>query len=100
MTIKSPLGAIGAIVVLIQAISAGALFAIRSQIALQWILVILIAIVTLAFTTLVIWLVVHLTHRDPAYLFNPQDIDPSVHRAIYASQSDKIEVELEDKKPS
>lgn len=71
MEIRSPLSAIGAIVVLIQVISAGALFAIRSQVILQWILVILIAGVTVTFTILIVWLVIHLTHKNPAYLFNP-----------------------------
>lgn len=79
---------------LIQAISAGALFAVGSLLELQWILVVLIATVTLAFAVLVIWLIVHLVRRNPAYLFNPQDINPAVHGALYATQTDKIDMDI------
>ena len=97
MTIRSPLSAIGAVIVLIQGICAGALFAVSSQ-TLQLILVVLIILVTLVFTGLVFWLIVHLVRLNPAYLFNPRDINPAVHSALYILQPDNIEVKLENNK--
>lgn len=95
MIVRSPLGAIGGILVLIQGIAAGALFGVSSHPTLQFILVVLIVVVTIAVTILVIWLIIRLVRLNPAYLFNPQDIDPAIHRTLYACEIKKIGVELE-----
>lgn len=83
MSVTSPLGALGAIVVLIQGIAAGALVAVRSDPILQRVLIITISIVTLLFALFVTWLVAYLAIRKPWYLFNPKDIDPGAHSHIY-----------------
>jgi len=44
VTIKSPLGALGAVIMLVEAISASALWAVQSQPTLQLILTIVIAV--------------------------------------------------------
>lgn len=94
--VKSPLGAIGAILVLIQAISASALFAIGSasvfQTILQAVLVGVIGLVTLASTTLVIWLVYYLVVKlkRPGLLFDPSDFDPAVQLALYVDNPQSI----------
>jgi len=101
MSIRSPLGAFGAMVVLIQGIAAGALATVHSQPTLQFILVIIISIVTVSFTGLIFWLILHIvrTLKNPALLFNPKDIDPTVHPLIYSplEPQAKIEVRLENK---
>ena len=99
MFIRSPLGAFGAILVLIQGIAAGALATVHSQPTLQLILVIIISVVTISFTGVVIWLILHIvqTLKNPALLFSPKDIDPTVHPLIYSplEPQAKIEVNLE-----
>lgn len=84
IVVRSPLGAIGAIVVLLQGISAGALLALRSQPVLQWVLVIMMVSMTTVITGVVVWMVVRFARSNPALLFPAQDIDPSVQRLIYA----------------
>lgn len=97
MSVRSPLGALGAIVVLIQGIAAGALVAVRPDPTLQLILIIIISAVTVSVTVTVIWLVMYLARKNPAYLFNPKDIDPSAHPLIYRpiTPTAQIKAELE-----
>lgn len=96
MSIKSPLGALGAIVVLIQGIAAGALVAVQSQPTLQCILIYVISGVTVLFVLLVIWLIIHIVWviKNPALLFNPRDIDPSVHPLIYSPLEPQAKIEI------
>lgn len=96
MSIKSPLGAIGAMLVLIQAIAASALFAVRSELGLQIALVGVIGLVTIAFTGLVIWLVVYLVRKSPGLLYDPSDISPYIHKELYVNNKQAIEAKLED----
>jgi hypothetical protein len=83
MVIRSPLGALGALMVLMQAISVGALAAIRSQPILQMALVSVIIFVLLLVTILVCFLIIRFALRTPGLLFNPQDIAPGVHPGLY-----------------
>ncbi len=82
--IRSPLGALSAVIVLVQSISAGALFAVRSDPLLLKVLASVIAFTTLLITALVVGIIVYFTRKAPGLLFNPQDIAPSVHKELYA----------------
>ena len=93
--IRSPLGALGALMVLLEGIAAGALVAVNSQPVLQWILVIMMTVVTVAIAGLVIWIVWHFARKHPGLLFNPQDISPSVHGVLYAPPGQTVVTGLE-----
>ncbi len=84
IVIRSPLGALGALIVLLEGIAAGALVAVKSQPALQWILVIMMVFLTSAITLLVIWIVWRFARNNPGLLFSPQDISQAVHGRLYA----------------
>jgi hypothetical protein len=92
MVIKSPLGAIGAVVVLVEAVAASALFAVESRFALQIALVAVIALVTLGFSAFVVWLIVYLVvvKKAPGLLFDPSSIDKSIHGDLYVWDKEKI----------
>lgn len=82
-SIRSPLGALGALMVFLEGIVAAALVPLAGQPALQEKLVGMM-IVTVSMVTLgVLLLVGYLAVKRPALLFNPQDLDPSVHFAVY-----------------
>lgn len=98
-TIRSPLGALGALLVLLQGISAGAIAVLQNQAILQFILVITMVIIAVVITGVVTFVVIRFTLRNPGLLFNPQDIDPSVHKTLYASESGKISITLIKESP-
>ena len=81
--IRSPLGALGALMALVQSVTAGALFAVRSNPLLQLMLVVQLIVVTSIITLLVISLIIYFTRKNPGLLFSPQDIDSSVHERLY-----------------
>jgi hypothetical protein len=100
MSIRSPLGAIGAILAFTQAIAASALFAVHSESGLQIALVAIIGLVTVVLTSLVIWLIVYLVRKNPGLLFDPAYIDPSIHKWIYVNNKQGIVGKLEDEDSS
>ena len=84
-SIKSPLGALGALMVMLEAIAAGALIPTQSQPMLQTILVICIVFEALAVSLVVLGVIVYFAVKRPAYLFSPSDISPSAHGRLYGS---------------
>ena len=83
--VRSPLGALGALMVLLQAIAGGSLFGLQSQPTIQWVIVIMMVACISAITCLVIWLVIYFALKRPGLLFSPRDIESSVHMDLYGS---------------
>lgn len=83
MVIKSPLGALGALMVLLEGIAAAALVPLQSQPDLQRILVFTIVATISVLTVMIVGLIVYFARTNPGLLFNPGDIDPSVHLSLY-----------------
>ncbi len=99
LSIRSPLGALGVVMVLVEGISVGALAAVRSNFVLQATLVSVISVVTFAIAALVIWIVKHFAKTNPALLFNPQDISLDVHKYIFPPPG-SVSLEIAEDKPS
>ena len=83
MSIRSPLGALGALMILLQGIAAAALVPLQSQPDLQLILVRLVVGVTSILTSVVVIVVLWFAFKNPGLLFSPRDIDPRVHVDLY-----------------
>jgi len=81
--IQSPLGAIGALMVLLESVVTASLFALRSQPHLQEIMVWLMVGTIGSITFSIIVIVVLFALKNPGLLFNPRDLHPSVHTALY-----------------
>ena len=92
-TIRSPLGALGALMVLMQGISVGALAVVKDQLVLQYVLVSIIGLVLITVTGLVCYLILHFAKSNPGLLFNPRDITPEIHRDLYV-QREKLSAEV------
>jgi hypothetical protein len=71
--------------VLMQAVSAGALVAVKDHFILQTVLVSVMSLALLSITGIVGFLVVRFAIRRPGLLFNPQDIAEGVHRELYVN---------------
>lgn len=87
MPIRSPLGAIGAILVALEAVFGGALFALDGKPVLQAAMVATMIAVFVPVAIVVLWMVVYLTVRNPGFLFNPAEVaklSESVQHGIYA----------------
>lgn len=82
--IRSPLGALGALMVLLEGIAAAALVPLEGQPELQRMLVWLMIGVTSAITAVVIVVVLRFTFRNPGLLFSPRDINPEAHISLYS----------------
>lgn len=96
MSIRSPLGALGALMVLMQAVSAGALVAVKDKFILQAVLVSVMSLALISITVIVGFLVVRFAIRSPGLLFNPQDIAAEVHHDLYVPVSpEQIELRVE-----
>ncbi len=83
LPIRSPLGAIGAILVALEGVAAGALFALRSNPILQGWLVAAMIFVLVLVTLAILGVVVYFAICKPAYLFNPSDISERAHVTLY-----------------
>jgi hypothetical protein len=83
LPIRSPLGAIGAILVALEGIAGGSLFALDSGSGLQIAMVAAMISVFAAVTLVVLGIIVYFSVRQPAYLFNPSDISESAHVILY-----------------
>lgn len=97
LSIRSPLAALGAVMVLLEGIAAGALVPLSTQPQLQALLVYLIVGTVLLLVLTVIGLIIYITKTNIGLLFNPQDIDPSVHRMLYI-QPDRLAYTVEQQK--
>lgn len=87
--VRSPLGALGALMVLLQAIAGGTLFGLKSQPDVQQVVALMMVGSISAVTVLVVGLVAYFALTRPGLLFNPRDIDPSVHMDLYGSEPPK-----------
>lgn len=74
LPIRSPLGALGALMILLQGIATAALVPLQSQPALQRMIVWMMVASISAITLLVVIIVLYFAVRRPGLLFNPQDI--------------------------
>lgn len=83
-SIRSPLGALGALMVLLEGIAAGALIPLGGEPELQsrlvWMMIGTVSLVTVGVMALIGYIAV----KSPGLLFNPSDIDPSAHVPLYA----------------
>ena len=87
VSIRSPLGAMGALMVLLQSIAAAALLPLFSQPELQRILVWMMVAVTGALTLVVTIMVLYFTFWKPELLFSARDINPAIHHDLYGPSS-------------
>ena len=85
-TIRSPLGALGALMVLLEAIAAAALIPLKSQPDLQTVVVVMMVASIGLITILVVGMIALFAWKRPGLLFNPRDIDPSVHAILYGPE--------------
>lgn len=98
MPIRSPLGAIGVILVALEAVFSGALFALDDMHELRTAMVATMIAVFAAVTLVVLWMVVYLTLKNPGFLFNPAEVaklSESVQRGIYAIPVENVAVARE-----
>ncbi len=86
-SIRSPLAALGAVMVLLEGISASALVPLQGQPELQarivWMMIGTVSAVTLT----VIILIGYFALRRPGLLFSPQDIEAAAHVPLYTQGS-------------
>ena len=83
INIRSPLGALGAILAALELIAGGSLFALGASPGLQSILVITMAAVLALVTLVIIGIVVGFAIRNPGLLFDPASFSESVQHRIY-----------------
>ena len=95
-TIRSPLGAVGAILVALEAVFGGTLFALDTASGLRVAIVVTMIAVFISVTAVVLWMVVYLTIKNPGFLFNPAEVarlSETARRGIYAIPSSRISLE-------
>ena len=73
-SIRSPLGAVGALLVALEAVLAGSLFVLPPYSAQSWVVVITMVTIFVAVASVVLWMVVYLTVKKPGFLFSPAEI--------------------------
>ena len=96
--IRSPLGAIGAILVALEAVFGGALFALDGKPVLQAAMVATMIAVFVLVSLVVLWMVVYLTLKKPGFLFNPAEVaqlSESVQQAIYTPPGGRVSLKDE-----
>lgn len=84
LSIRSPLGALGALMVLLQGIAAASLVPLGSQPELQRLIVWMMVAATSAIALVLIIVVLWFTFRNPGLLFSPRDISPAAHISLYS----------------
>ena len=72
--IRSPLGAIGAVLVVLEGIAAGTLFALDSDPLLRLAIVATMIFVLVSVTVVVLGIAIYFAKTKPGFLFNPADI--------------------------
>lgn len=98
--VRSPLGAIGVILVAMEAAFGGALFALDDDPWLRLAMVTTMIVVFVPTACVVLWMVVYLAVKNPGYLFNPAEVaqlSESVQRVIYDPPAGRLS--LEDDSP-
>ncbi len=101
VAVKSPLGTIGALLFVLEAVAVGALVALDSDPGLRaWVTAAIIFVLVLT-TVVVLGVYVFLAIRKPAYLFSPSDISQEAHIQLYghgpvlSTSTPPAEVELD-----
>ena len=97
MQIRSPLGAIGAILVALEGVAGGSLVALESGSSLQAWMVAAMIFVFVAVTLVVLGIIIYFAVRKPAYLFSPSDISESAHSDLYTGSSTRRYIEVSPK---
>lgn len=96
--VRSPLGAIGVILVAMEAVFGGALFALESAPLLRVVMAGTMIAVFVPTACVVLWMVVYLTVKNPGFLFNPADVaqlkEPT-QRDFYDLSSGRLSLEDE-----
>ena len=85
--IRSPLGAVGALLVALEAVCAASLFALPAYSMQSWVVVMTMVAVFVAVASVVLWMVVYLTVKKPGFLFNPAEVaqlSESAQQGIYS----------------
>lgn len=96
--VRSSLGAIGALLVALEAIFGGALFALGADPWLRLAMVTTMIAVFVPAAIVVLWMVVYLTVKNPGFLFNPAEVaqlSEAVQRVIYVPPSGRLSLEDE-----
>ena len=99
MQIRSPLGAIGAILVALEGVAGGSLVALESGSSLQAWMVAAMIFVFVAVTLVVLGIIIYFAVRKPAYLFSPSDISESAHSDLYTGSSTRRYIEVSEVSP-
>ena len=91
--VRSPLGAIGFLLVALEAIFGGALFALDADPWLRLAMVTTMIVIFVPVAIVVLWMVVYLTVKNPGFLFNPAEVaqlSESVQRGVYAMPDSNV----------
>lgn len=91
--VRSPLGAIGVVLVALEAVLGASLFALEGDRSLQLLLVAVMSMVLVSVTSVVLWLVVYLAIKKPGFLFNPSEVaslSEDVQQRLYAMPENRI----------
>jgi len=97
--IRSPLGAVGALLVALEAVLAGSLFVLPAYSPQSWVVVITMVTVFVAVAFVVLWMVVYLTVKKPGFFFNPAEVahlSESAQQGIYSIPYSRFSVETVD----
>ncbi len=93
--IRSPLGAMGAILVLLEGIAGASLFALDSDPNLRLAMVVTIIFVLVLITLTVLGVIIYFTVTNPGFLFNPADVgklgETAQHRFLTTSRHTVVE---------
>ena len=91
--IRSPLGAIGTILVLLEGIAGATLFALDSDPHLRLAIVVTIIVVFGLVTLTVLGITIYFTITNPGFLFNPADVGQlgeTAQRRFFSAQDDIV----------
>ena len=91
--IRSPLGAIGTILVLLEGIAGATLFALDSDPYLRLAIVVTIIVVFGLVTLTVLGITIYFTITNPGFLFNPADVGQlgeTAQRRFFSAQDDIV----------
>ena len=96
--VRSPLGAIGALLVALEAIFGGALFALDADPWLRLAMVTTMIVVFVPTAGVILWMVVYLAVKNPGFLFNPAEVaqlSEAVQRGVYALPDSKVSLPVQ-----
>ena len=101
--IRSPLGAIGALLVALEAVLAGSLFVLPAYSPQSWVVVVTMVTVFVAVASVVLWMVVYLTVKKPGFLFSPAEVaqlSESAQQEMYSIPYSRFSLETSGSSPA